>query len=297
MAQLRIGTCSWKYPSWQNLIYSAPKGINFLEEYAKRYQTVEIDQWFWSLFEGHPPKHPNRKDVVEYGQSVSNDFRFSIKVPNSITLTHYYKKRKIDPLIPNPHFLSKDLWQEFIARIDPLRDRLGPLILQFEYLNKEKMKSQSDFHARVGRFFNEIFPIENLAVETRNPRYLNSGFFDFLKQRQLTPVLMHGYWMPSIVEVYHKWRDKIIFHETVVVRLHGPNRAGMEKHTGKRWDRIITPMDDELKKIAGIVNDLVDNGVNVYLNVNNHYEGSAPLTIERLSNLLTVPTMAQISRP
>jgi len=60
----------------------------------------------------------------------------------------------------------------------------------------------------------------------------------------------------------------------------------MEKRTGKRWDRIIAPMDDELGDIADLVRDLFDNGVNVYLNVNNHYEGSAPLTIERLSRLL-----------
>jgi len=126
MAQLRIGTCSWKYPSWQGLIYSATKGINFLEEYAQRYQTVEIDQWFWSLFGDHPVKLPRRKDAIEYHRSVSRNFRFSIKAPNSITLTHYYKKRKTDPLVTNPHFLSSDLWREFITCIDPLGDCLGP---------------------------------------------------------------------------------------------------------------------------------------------------------------------------
>ena len=247
---------------------------------------MEIDQWFWSLFDGHQPKLPSQKVAAEYHESVNKEFRFSIKVPNSITLTYYYKKRKAGPLIPNPQFLSPDLWREFIARIDPLKDCLGPLILQFEYLNKEKMKSQSDFHAWLGKFFNEIVPINNLAVETRNPRYLNSGFFDFLEQYQVSPVLMQGYWMPSIVEVYRKWRAKILSHKTVVVRLHGANRADMEKHTGKRWDRIVAPMDNELRAIADLVSDLVDNGVNVYLNVNNHYEGSAPLTIERLSSQL-----------
>ena len=99
---------------------------------------------------------------------------------------------------------------------------------------------------------------------------------------------MQGYWMPSIVEVYRKWRPKILSHKTVVVRLHGANRADMEKRTGKRWDKIVATMDDELGGIADLVSDLVDNGVNVYLNVNNHYEGSAPLTIERLSRLVDV---------
>lgn len=286
MAELRIGTCNWKYPSWDGLVYSAAHGINYLKEYAQRYQTVEIDQWFWSLFDGHPPKLPRRKDAINYRHSVNKDFRFSIKVPNSITLTHYYKKQKTDSLMPNPHFLSPDLWREFIARIDPLGDCLGPLILQFEYLNKEKMKSPSDFQECLEKIFNKISPIDNLAVESRNPRYLNSGFFDFLERHQVIPVLLQGYWMPSIVGVYRKWREKILSHETVVVRLHGANRTDIEKRTGKRWDSIVAPMDNELVDIADLVRDLVDNGVNVYLNVNNHYEGSTPLTIERLSSQL-----------
>ena len=34
-ATLRIGTCSWKYPSWEGLVYSKATGINYLEEYAR----------------------------------------------------------------------------------------------------------------------------------------------------------------------------------------------------------------------------------------------------------------------
>lgn len=34
MSSLRIGTCSWKYPSWEGLVYSVAKDINYLEEYA-----------------------------------------------------------------------------------------------------------------------------------------------------------------------------------------------------------------------------------------------------------------------
>ena len=46
MSELRIGACSWKYPSWQGLVYSAAQGIDYLQEYAARYDTVEVDQWF-----------------------------------------------------------------------------------------------------------------------------------------------------------------------------------------------------------------------------------------------------------
>ncbi len=40
-------------PSWQGLVY--PPGTkdapgSYLAEYAKRLGTLEVDQWFWSLF-------------------------------------------------------------------------------------------------------------------------------------------------------------------------------------------------------------------------------------------------------
>jgi uncharacterized protein YecE (DUF72 family) len=56
----------------------------------------------------------------------------------------------------------------------------------------------------------------------------------------------------------------------------------MEKLSGESWDRIIAPKDQELARVVDMVNDMRDRSLTVYLNVNNHYEGSAPLTIERL---------------
>ena len=85
--KLHIGTCSWKYDSWRGLIYSADKQINYLEEYSRHYRTVEVDQWFWSLFGEDTAVLPKATVVSEYGSSVPDDFVFCAKVPNSITLT------------------------------------------------------------------------------------------------------------------------------------------------------------------------------------------------------------------
>ena len=38
--KLNIGTCSWKYDSWQGLIYPEKKPFNYLEEYSKHYNCV-----------------------------------------------------------------------------------------------------------------------------------------------------------------------------------------------------------------------------------------------------------------
>ena len=47
---IRFGTCSWKYDSWKGIVYTESKSKNYLKEYSQKFNTVEIDQWFWSLF-------------------------------------------------------------------------------------------------------------------------------------------------------------------------------------------------------------------------------------------------------
>lgn len=125
MAQLRIGTCSWKYPSWTGLVYSG-EDTDFLSEYCSRFGTVEVDQWFWSLFGSGTPRLPRPTDVEHYRRCAPDEFRFTVKVPNSITLTHFRGKSKTDPLVPNPHFLSVDLFSRFLACLEPLHPPVVP---------------------------------------------------------------------------------------------------------------------------------------------------------------------------
>ncbi len=286
MAELRIGTCSWKFPSWHGLVYSSPKGINYLEEYASQYNTVEIDQWFWSLFGGGNIRLPNPADVEVYRNSVPDDFRFTVKVPNSITLTHFYRKAKTTPLVPNPYFFSPTLFQTFLSLLEPLQDVLGPLMFQFEYLSKQKMRSQDQFQEMFEEFIKQLPTSFQYAVEIRNANYLNQAYFEFLSRNGLSPVFLQGYWMPPITDIYAKWRPLILQQETVVIRLHGPDRQGIEKKTGKRWNQLVAPKDGELAAVVDMIRELLGQEVTVYLNVNNHYEGSAPLTIERIRKLL-----------
>ena len=66
----------------------------------------------------------------------------------------------------------------------------------------------------------------------------------------------------------------------------GPDRQKIEKLTGSKWDRIAAPKDESLKSIAKIVGERIEQARQVVVNVNNHYEGCAVLTIDRLIDLL-----------
>jgi uncharacterized protein YecE (DUF72 family) len=283
MSDVKIGTCSWKYDSWQGLIYSKESKANYLADYARHFDTVEIDQWFWSLFDKIALPRP--QVVEEYAASVPDFFKFSIKIPNSVTLTHFYRKNKNEPLKVNPHFLSIDLFERFLQAIEPLQPNLGPLMFQFEYLNKQKMPSQIEFQKRFLDFIQRCPTGYSYAVEIRNPNYLNPAYFQFLQQNDLSHVFLQGYYMPSIFPLYEKFKELI--QGTSIIRLHGPDRKGIEKKSSAVWNRILEPKEDDLEQLTRMVNDLWSREIQVYLNVNNHYEGSAPLTIDRIRERLS----------
>lgn len=223
--------------------------------------------------------------VQEYAESVPDDFRFCIKIPNSITLTHYYNPKKTGPLIPNSHYLSVGLMQSFLERLAPMLKNIGPLIFQFEYLNKQKMPGgMGQFVDQFGKFAEQLPKGFRYCIESRNPNFLKDGYFNFLSASDLHHVFMQGYYMPSIFDLYSSHKSQL--KDFAVVRLLGSDRKGIEKKTGKSWNQIVAPMDNDIKSLVDMLTDLSSLGVESFVYVNNHFEGSAPRTIQRIMDRL-----------
>jgi len=277
--QLQIGTCSWKFEAWRGIVYSdSPRDM--LAEYSQRYGCVEIDQWYWSLFGADKVALPQPKIVTQYAQSVPAGFRFGVKLPDALTLTHLRPSDRAAALVPNPHFLSPELLLRFMERLEPMRGLLGPLMLQFGYLNREMTASQSEFLERLDGFVKCLPSGHIWAVEIRNPNWLNRGYFSFLRERGLAHVFEQGYYMPAVADVYAKHAD--LLTGDVVVRMHGRDYEAMGKRQGKDWSKIVEPRDADLDRIAAMLKDIGARGKQAWAFVNNHFEGCAPKTIDRI---------------
>ena len=279
MENLYLGSCSWKYPSWENLVYSSREPADFLAEYARKYRSVEVDQWFWSLGKTSYGL-PDRATVAQYNAVTPSGFRFTVKCPNTLTVPYAYKAGTD----PNPWFLDREVCMRFLDCVEQLLPKIGLLMFQFEYLNKEKMESREKFLARLETFFTSLPPGLPYGCEIRNPRWLDASWFDFLRTHNLAPVLLQGYWMDDISLVLHKHASRL--GPIACIRLHGDDRKGIEQATGEDWSRIIEPRDRELMTLVPYIARLARQETVRYVNVNNHYEGSAPLTIAKLQSLL-----------
>ena len=282
---LRIGTSSWKYPSWKGLIYDpgrSYKPVDYLADYARHLNSVEVDQWFYSKFAAGV-KLPERDTVKEYARSVPRGFKFSVKAPNALTLTHAYGPGGgglRGPLGgPNPDFLSRDLLRRFLERLSPLGRKLGPVMFQFEYLNRRKMPSAAEFWERFGDFIDRAPKGFDYALETRNPNYLVPGFFERLASLGLGYVGLEGYYMPHLATVFDRLKPTL--GRFCVLRLHGGRGEDADRRSSARWNAVTEPKGRLLRAVARIALGNIRNNIPTYVNFSNHLEGSAPLTIAR----------------
>jgi uncharacterized protein YecE (DUF72 family) len=149
------------------------------------------------------------------------------------------------------------------------------------------MNSQSQFQNLIYDFISNFSqtPIP-MGIEIRNPNYLNKNYFDFLEQLKIIPVMLEGYYMPSVFDTSKKYLDQI--KSSIVFRLHGPDRSGIEKLSKENWNQIYIDRTAELEKLSNLFKDLLIRKVDIFVNVNNHFEGSAPLTIQKLKKFINV---------
>ncbi|MEV4450322.1 DUF72 domain-containing protein [Streptomyces mirabilis] len=107
---LFVGTSGWQYKDWRGVLY--PDGVPvrlWLEEYAARFATVEINNAFYRL--------PSRETFESWRERTPPDFVVALKA--SRYLTHI--KRLRDPAEPVDRLLG---------HAAGLGDRLGPILLQ-----------------------------------------------------------------------------------------------------------------------------------------------------------------------
>jgi uncharacterized protein YecE (DUF72 family) len=153
--------------------------------------------------------------------------------------------------------------------------------LEFEYLNKQKMPSLDLFLCKLDDFFGAIKMRIPLAIEIRNGNYLHKDYFSLLKKWNISHVFSEKQYMPHIYEVYEKYGDYL--NERVIIRLLGGDRKTIEEITKGNWDTIVDEKPD-LPAIITMINDLASKGKSTFVYVNNHYEGSAPKTIQRIKD-------------
>ena len=110
MVNFFIGCAVWAYKEWIGEFYP-PKtqAKDFLKLYSDRFSTVEGNTTFYAV--------PKPDTVIRWREQTSPNFQFCLKLPKSITHQNSLKAN-----IPSA-------W-EFVERMEPLGNKLGPMFAQ-----------------------------------------------------------------------------------------------------------------------------------------------------------------------
>src|SRR5258708_36248549 len=163
MADLRIGTSAFTASGWEHSFY--PEGMkpaDYLSYYATKFDTLEVDSTFY--------RTPSLSTVKGWNAKTPPGFLFAAKVPQDIT----HEKVLVD---------CDAEFKQFIEVMDNLREKLGPLLLQFGYFNKKAFVGVNDFLARLVPFLKKLPKDHKFAVEIRNKSWLVPQFVDALRER------------------------------------------------------------------------------------------------------------------
>ncbi|HEY4097803.1 MAG TPA: DUF72 domain-containing protein [Baekduia sp.] len=155
MAKVRIGCSGWIYRSWKDDFY--PAGCpqrRWLEHYAGRFDTVEVNSTFYRL--------PQRDAVAAWVRRTPDDFVFTVKA--SRYLTHVKRLQDMSTGV-----------ERYYERIAPLSEsaKMGPVLWQLP----------ANFHRddeRLGRALEHLPPGRH-AFEFRHPSWFVPDVLDLLR--------------------------------------------------------------------------------------------------------------------
>ena len=250
--KLRLGTSSWSSEDWAGVFY--PPGTSpadFLPEYAKRFDTVEADSTFY--------RAPAPSMVKSWHARTPAGFVFAAKFPRTITHDKVLKD------------CSAEL-KEFLSAMGHLGDKLGPLLLQFPYFNRQAFARSEDFLARLEPFLAQLPRGGSFAVEVRNKAWINARLLDLLREKNVALALIDHPWMTPVSELMRKL--DLVTADFSYIRWLGDRKA-IEERT-QRWDRILISREREMETWIPVIERLLERRVRVYGYFNNHYAGFAP---------------------
>lgn len=202
-----LGTSSWRYPGWCGILYDEDRylwGTHFskkrfsdhcLEEYAETFRSVCVDATYYAL--------PRKRFLEGLVKQVPEDFVFSFKVPDEITIRTFPKVGGFGPRAGkgNDFFLSAELLEMgFLRRLEPMRSQVGALIFEFSHFHPGEYEHGRDFVDDLDAFFTKAPRGWNYAVEIRNGNWLHPEFFSMLASHGVAHVYNQWTRMPPVLE-------------------------------------------------------------------------------------------------
>ena len=217
----------WSYGFWKGNFY--PEGLaedQFLTEYAKHFDTVEVDYTFYRV--------PYESTVAKWRDQTSSAplFLFAAKFPKIIT--HQKMLENCDEEV-----------SYFVERMSKLQGKLGPLLLQFPAAFKP------EHFERLSDFLPSLPKQHRYAVEVRNKELLTSRLYSLLRENGVALAIVDSPLIPTVEEAtadfaYIRWEGDRKKVRGTLGRTEADRTCDIEK-----WARIIRSLREKTAEVFG----------------------------------------------
>ncbi|KQW57210.1 DUF72 domain-containing protein [Variovorax sp. Root411] len=291
-SELRLGTSSWSYPGWADLVWDgeyaetvlSKNGLSALAKHPL-FRTVSLDRNFYRAL--------TASQYARYAAMVPDDFRFVVKAPSLVT-DATVRDESGRGMQANPVFLSSEIArQEFVLpALEGLGHRIGVLVFQLSPIPGHLLADQPALLARIAEMLDSlpdltsVAPDAVIAVEVRDPQLLNPAFAAMLRSVRATFCMGLHAKMPPIEDQLPMLRA--LWAGPLVCRWNLHRRHGRfgyedaEKLYGP-FDKIVDPDPETRTALAKVIAGTTRAGQNAFVTVSNNAEGCAPLTIAQLA--------------
>jgi uncharacterized protein YecE (DUF72 family) len=290
-ANVFLGTSSWSYPGWAGLVYDAtyPETTlsrHGLSAYARHplLSTVSIDRTFYApISEAEFRTYAKQVDVAK------PDFRFLVKAP--MLFTGPRLRSDDGQWRDNPAFLDAGLatTQFVLPATQGLAEKCGPLVFQFPPLGPRFTKSPTRFADALAEFLLALPKLSGnayYAVEVRDPELLTDDYLAALCAGGATHCIAIHSRMPSAAEQSRFWRESGKLPLTIRWSLHSGFKYEEAKARYAPFNALIDEDPEGHLQVAELSREACHMGLAAFVIANNKAEGSAPLTIKKLSELI-----------
>jgi uncharacterized protein YecE (DUF72 family) len=200
----RVGCSGWNYASWRGRFY--PRTLppaRWLEYYATRFDTVEINSTFYRL--------PDRSTFATWRTQVPSTFLFAVKASRFLT----HMKRLLEPEEPITRLFSS---------VAGLRRQRGPVLYQLPATLKIDLPRLDRFLRTLPRSSSATLHV----IEFRDPSWYVGRTFELLTRRRIT-LCLHDKLGSAIAQP--------CVGPFVYVRFHGTSGRYHGSYTRRQLDR------------------------------------------------------------
>lgn len=288
---IRLGTSSWFFPGWRDLVY---EGVHPQPALSKKglaaygqiplLGTVSLDRTFYAPI--------TTIEYARYATQVPDGFSFVVKAP-ALVCDAVVRDEEGRGRVPNPHFLDPAITaREFVVPcLEGLGAKAGPLVFQVSPLPRSLVDEAPMLIERLEAFFaalpQELGKQRPLyALELRNAELLTPRLMRMLREVGVRYCVGLHDRMPEVErqEAALKALDGEEPGDLVVRwNLHRGFLYQAAKQRYEPFDKIVDEDVETRRILARMAARAFKAGRKSWITVNNKAEGSAPLSILKLA--------------